>query len=187
MAEKISPIALQSKEWIVESFFDLLSIKPINIITISEIAENAGLDRRTVYRHFAAKVDIIEYYFKEVSNKYEEKLKEKIKAESNSLPREFSVVRAFFEMCEENKEVLIILYEQNLLHLLLGIFNNLFPALHYRFSTEEELKFENQDYFLAYNIGGLWNLLVKWIEKRCIKTPEQMEEIVDQLFSNKII
>ena len=44
-AENMNPIALRSKNWIVESLFDLLAVKPLNRITISEIAENAELDR----------------------------------------------------------------------------------------------------------------------------------------------
>jgi len=65
---KINPNALLSKEWIMESFFDMLAVKPLSSITISEIAENAKVDRRTFYRHFKTKegVDFPRYFEHEV-------------------------------------------------------------------------------------------------------------------------
>jgi len=185
---------MQSKEWIAESFFDLLSVKPLNSITISEITENAELDRRTFYRHFTTKEDVISYYINQITKKYEDVMKEhhnsyyKTHHNLDNKAHHISlIVKSFFEMCEHNKDVLIILYKQNLMHLLLDLFHSIGPKIHYQFSTEEELKLENGDYFLAYNLGGLWNLLAKWLSDDCIKTPEQMARIVEQMFELQIL
>lgn len=187
MTKKIKPIALRSKDWIVDSFFDLLSVKPLSLITISEITENAGLDRRTFYRHFKTKEDLISYYINQISKKHEEVMEKHFDFHGDKSHNNFLIVKSFFEICEHNKDVLKILYKQNLLHLLLDLFNSLGPKIHFQFSTEEELQLENHDYFLAYNLGGLWNLLAKWLANDCAKTPEQMAEIVEQMFLLRIL
>ena len=53
----------QSREWIADAFFRLLEKKPYEAITVSEIARKADLSRRTVYRAFADKRDILMYLF----------------------------------------------------------------------------------------------------------------------------
>jgi len=171
------PIAIQSRKWIVESFFDLLSVKPLYTITISEITQNAELDRRSFYRHFKTKEDVIRYTIHEKA----EQCAEAIRQKNNDLDN-FTIVQTFFEACNGIKEMLLILYAQNLLHLFFAELNILIPKYHYQFPVHEVLPVENGDFILAYNIGGLCNLLIKWLDDDCKKTPEQMAEIVVQVF-----
>ena len=175
-AENMNPIALRSKNWIVESLFDLLAVKPLNRITISEIAENAELDRRTFYRHFTTKEEAISFYIHDMSKQYVETM--------ISRPTDnYSIAKSFFEICVRMKETLRILHKQNLLYLFLLDLNVIFPKYQQQFASAEELGHMNREYILAYHIGGFWNLLVKWLEGDCRKTPEQMGEIVVQMFS----
>jgi AcrR family transcriptional regulator len=44
----------QSRAWLIKAFFDQLTIRPYDAITVSSIAEQAQLSRRTFYRHFKA-------------------------------------------------------------------------------------------------------------------------------------
>lgn len=168
--------AIQSREWLINAFFDLLSIKPLNSITILEIAQKAELDRRTFYRHFKTKEDIINYYIHEAAKSYEDAMRE------NKFIDNRAIAQVFFEICLENKKNLKILYKQNLLHLLLSELNIIFTKYQKQFARQEELQMENREYFLAYNIGGFWNLLIKWLDDDCKKTPEQLAEIVEQIF-----
>ena len=167
---------MQSKAWIVESFFDLLSVKPLHAITISEITENAELDRRTFYRHFKTKEDVISYSIHEASKLYEEVIGDNVGCDN------YVVAKAFFEVCVTIKGTLLILYKQNLLHLLLPDFNLIFTKFQEQFAEPEELRMENREYLLAYNIGGFWNLLIKWLADDCRKSPAQMAEIVKKVF-----
>ena len=173
----MKPSGMQSKKWIVESFFDLLSIKPLNSITISEITQNAEVDRRTFYRHFETKEEVISYYIHEEAKQCAEALRQ------NKSVDNFAIAITFFEACAEMEEMLLILYKQNLLHLFLVELNILFPKYQKQLANQEELQMGNREYILAYNIGGFWNLLIKWLEDGCKKTPEQMAVIVEQVFS----
>ncbi len=57
MPERIS--AVRSKESIVQAMFALMENDKYEKISISEITAVARLDRRTFYRHFKTKDDII--------------------------------------------------------------------------------------------------------------------------------
>ena len=56
----------QSREWIAEAFFNLLKKKKYESITVSEIVKKADLSRRTFYRVFENKYDIIKYMLEKI-------------------------------------------------------------------------------------------------------------------------
>ena len=174
-------IAEQSRRWIVESFFDLLHIKDLSKISVTEIVENAELDRRTFYRHFKSKEDIISFYIHEASKQYEDMMKTEIVFDNRS------IAGAFFNICDRHKDIFRLLYKQNLLHLLLNDLNGIFQKYQCKFASAEELQSANRAFILSYHIGGLCNLLIMWLSEDCKKTPAQMTEIVCELMEFKTI
>jgi len=176
-----SKIAEQSRRWIIESFFDLLHIKNLSNISVTEIVENAKLDRRTFYRHFKSKEDIISFYIHEASKQYEDIMRTEVVFDNRS------IASAFFNICDKHKDILKLLYRQNLLHLLLNDLNGIFQKYQYKFASAEELQSENRAFILSYHIGGLWNLLIMWLSEDCKKTPAQMTDIVCELMEFKMI
>ncbi|MDR0963288.1 MAG: TetR/AcrR family transcriptional regulator [Clostridium sp.] len=176
-------ISSQSKDWIVNAFFDLLAIKPLHTITISEIAENAELDRRTFYRHFHSKEDVISFCIHEASNRFEEDISaseiKRIHEESDIIAHNAFVAESFFSICVKWKDMLLILHKQHLLHLLLDDLTNIFSRFHCKFHHLDDfhLHGEDFDYVIAYYAGGFWNLLAKWLSDECKKTPAEMASI----------
>lgn len=57
-----NPIALQSQKWIIQALLDLMQIMNYDKISVSEICRKAQLDRRTFYRNFDSKNDVLEQY-----------------------------------------------------------------------------------------------------------------------------
>lgn len=58
----------QTRKRIIESLFELLAKKEYHDITISRIVDKAGLGRRTFYRYFKTKDEVIEYTAKILMN-----------------------------------------------------------------------------------------------------------------------
>ena len=154
----------------------MLAVKPLSSITISEIAENAKVDRRTFYRHFKTKEDVITYYIHIVSKQYEEIVFQ------NTINDSYSFAKAIFETCLSMKEILQILYKQNLLDLYFVNFETIYKNYQYKHIKPELLMMENIDYILSYDRGGVTNIVKKWITEGCIISPENMTEIIMQLF-----
>ena len=58
------------KAELAESLLQLMAEKPFAEITVREIAEGAGVDRSTYYRHFATREDVLEDYLDGVVSRY---------------------------------------------------------------------------------------------------------------------
>jgi len=177
MIEKMNPSAMLSKKLIIDSLLDMLAIKPLSSISISEIAENANVDRRTFYRHFKSKEDVIRYHVNVVSKQYEEIL---LRYSAEDM---YSFIKAIFESCVIIKESLQILYKQNLLDLYLAEFEIIFEKYQYKYLAPETKKIKNVDYFLSYEKGGVTNIVKKWICEGCIHSASKMGKIFEEMFS----
>ena len=58
------------KAELAESLLRLMAEKPFAEITVREIAEGAGVDRSTYYRHFTTREDVLEDYLDGVVSRY---------------------------------------------------------------------------------------------------------------------
>lgn len=54
--------AVKSKNAITDAFFNKLTKNSVDVITVSEIAAEAGVSRKTFYRNFSSKLAIVQYY-----------------------------------------------------------------------------------------------------------------------------
>lgn len=181
MSESKRMLAMRSKEWIIDAFFSLLVTENFNDITISEIAAKAELDRRTFYRHFKTKEDIVSYYFEKSSEEYE------VALSKNKIYDNRAIANSFFTVCYRQREQLLILNRQNLSYLLLNNLNKIFIKYQNKYALSEELEHPYREYMLVYHIGGFWNLLIKWLSMECKESPDEMAEIIEQIMQYKQI
>lgn len=179
MYETENPIALQSKRWLVSSSLCLMEKKSFSKITVSEIAEQAQLDRRTFYRNFSSKEDVLSFYIRGLSDEFVVAL---LNENTLTIP---TILRIFFEMAEKYKSFLLNLKKENLLMFLLGSFNDLLPSIHALIEPKFQGNFEaeNIEYVFAFNTGGFWNILVKWIDGDFNHSPADMARIVHNLMT----
>lgn len=173
-ANKRKAIAEQSRKWLMESLLHLMAEKDYNSITVTEISDHALLSRRTFYRNFNSKDEILEAYFHNLCEEYIAQFKdEKDLSLSN-------VTKVYFSFWKERIEFLNILNKNHLLFLLLEKYNEFLPVVYQTYkgnrnddSNETELK-----YALLFSAGGFWNLLANWLKSDTPQTPMEMSEIV---------
>lgn len=147
-------------------------------ITISEIAAHADLDRRTFYRHFKTKEDVVAYYIQRGSEEYEIELKK------NSVFDNKAIAKSFFMACYNQKEMLLILNKQKLSHFFLAELGGIFSRYQNKYASPEELEHSDKEYTLTYHIGGLWNLMMRWLSAGCNESPEEMAEIIVRIIQS---
>jgi len=164
---------VKSKEWMVESLFLLMRKNKFKNISISDIAEKAGIDRRTFYRHFSSKEDILRFKISKLSKDYEKIIRSHKNFESKA------VLISFFTVCEKEKESLLCLYKSDLLPRLFKEFEILFEM---QYVKNKKIDITNKSveikYLLAYYIGGFWNVLNKWLSEGAKKTPDEISTIL---------
>ncbi|WEV43682.1 TetR/AcrR family transcriptional regulator [Lactobacillus sp. ESL0684] len=161
-----------SKNLLVNALLALMSKQPFNTITISELTQVAGVSRRTFYRHFKKIEDILTYYLEDLLNLLIEKL---MKQEKFDLQ---SIVIQFFEFWKQYTDFLVILDKNNLFYL---IFGNFFPKAPIEHGDYQNIEEESYAYYFI--IGGLCNLLLKWIRDGAKLKPTDIEKIVETMLT----
>lgn len=159
---KDNPISIRSKKWFVASLLQLMQEKPFEKITISEIAKRADLDRSTFYRNFDSKEDLLRLYIDDIAKEYVNRL---VRIENINMNK---VADIFLSLMQEHEIFIVTLKKHGLSNLLLDSFNTYLPQIHE--ITKEQFPQSISDdvlhYALAYNAGGMWNMLMLWIDKQ---------------------
>ena len=124
------------------------------------IGTEAKLSRKTFYRLFTGKEDVLAFFFE---NLYEECL---MQLKSRQVHHYWDVVQCYFDFCEEHKSLLLLLKQHNLLTLLFeGSYKYSFRVFEYVRSKETAEHFSLPlPYLLAYSVGGMYSMLLKWVE-----------------------
>lgn len=178
-SEKENPIAAQSKQWILSALLDLMKEKDFSMISITELAKRADLDRKTFYRNFHSKEDVISLKLYELCRQYIKKL------QTLSSISAYELSKAYFEICASNKDFLSLLNQHNLLPLALLKFNEYLPTLNELFLSNPTYRNKSK-YELAYQAGGFWNITIRWLNDGCIETADEMATIMSSIMPSPL-
>lgn len=177
-----NPIAIQSKKWIVEALLDIMHKKEYRLITVGEISSKAMIDRRTFYRHFECKDDILRLIIDNITTEYLNLIKEISPMDT------YSITKNFFNVCLENSDFINLLYKNNLMYFLLDKFYTNLPLIHAQVRSDEmtQALCHDLDYFLFFHAGGFWSLLLKWVMDGMKKSPNDLA-ILSSIITNRLI
>ena len=176
--KKKNPIAEQSRQWLIKSLLELMNEKNYADITVTEIAEHALLSRRTFYRLFSTKEQVLEQYFLEICDEYIAFL------QKDKLYMLEQIVEAFFIFWEKNIDFLLLLQRNHMFYYLLEELNEMLPAIHDIVRGNQNLydsELEKKIALLA-SAGALWNILAEWIQTEDRPSPKEISQMMIQAF-----
>lgn len=170
-ALKENPIVAQSKQMILKALLELMECKAYNSISIKELAECAGLDRKTFYRNFKSKEEVLYLRLHELCQLYIKELKK--------LPQftSYTVSKAYFLICRQNADFFMLLKKNDLLPLALLKFNEYLEELITLFLDDPVYRKKSQ-YEIYYQAGGFWNVTIRWLEEGAKESPEEMAQMI---------
>ncbi len=153
-------IAEQSKEKLARALLAIMEQYDFREITVTQLSQEAGLSRKTFYRLFKSKEELLNFFFEQL---YKECL---LQIKSRRLQHYWDVVQCYFDFCEDRKELLSLLKRNHLLTLLFeGSCQYSFQVFEYVRSKETaDVYSPFLPYLLAYSVGGMYSMLLKWIE-----------------------
>lgn len=168
-----------------KALFKLMEKKDYTSITIRELAITADYDRKTFYRHFSSKEDILKLYCSNI-------LKEMAAMEKDLGTLTFYTnIFSYFQFWQRHIDFLYLLEKHNLLHFL----ESNHAELIYE-HVGKEVQPEIPDsltqaqafsrYSALFTFGGLWNILIHWIQNKCQETPEELTEYVLEFFKQSV-
>ena len=160
MNDSKNPSAIRSKQEITDALLALMEKYPYNEISVKQIVLETGLVRKTFYRNFSSKDDVLDACINSVIRAYVDGL----------LERPVDPLGVIFHFCDENRELLELLNRNRLLYLLLLRLNEEIPKISRTVDMSRNpfarfMNGMNPDYLIAFNIGAIWNVIFKWVER----------------------
>ncbi|SNU05219.1 transcriptional regulator, TetR family [Lachnospiraceae bacterium] len=175
MKKSPNPSSIRSKKEITDALIKLMQDNPFSEITVKQIVLETGLERKTFYNNFSSKDDVLDSIINNAIYEY-------VQALTTSPDGPLSVI---FDFCDKNRDMLQLLHKNNMLYLLLIKLNVVIPELN------ESLDMSNNpfhaligslepDYLIAFNIGAIWNVIFKWVDRGMTDSPEYIKEILEE-------
>ena len=174
MNESTNPSAIRSKEQITNALLRLMETHPYSEISVKQIILETDLVRKTFYRNFTSKDDVLNAY---ISMKVYEYV--------DALMDQSDPLAVIFEFCEKNRDLLLLLQKNNLMYLLLIRLNEVIPKIS-RTTDRERNPFMRTigdlepDYIIAFNTGAIWNVISKWVDRGMTESTEEIKTVLAQ-------
>lgn len=158
------------EECIISSLVILMKNKPYEKITMSMVAKKSGVSRRTIYRYFKNKQDIVKKYIANLKNEY-------LKFVASNLNSGKTIVQQSFEFVSVNFDFFKIANSNNVLFDVQQILEDIIREV-IKFSKDKIQLTDKTyvNYLVSYIAAGCLSILTKWINGNQNETPEQMYE-----------
>ena len=156
------------KECLADALIQLLETKPIEKITIPEIAVLAGVGRTTYFRNFNSKDEMLSFKLLTLWDRWVEEHGVKTR-------RRYSSENAltFFQFNYSIRTLLVLMYS-------CGLQASLYRAFHLYWMPPDDADPRECYKSIAYSYG-IFGILDAWIVRGFSETPEQMAEIVREI------
>lgn len=179
MEKSMNPSSRRSRRYITEALLGIMTTKPYTKISITEITEKADVVRRTFYRNFESKEDVLETYIYSIFLSLQEQLQELEEYD------EYLMARVCFEYMARHKVFLNLLLENDLFILVLKVLEDHMDDFNRRFKGDRLNDFDPTfiSYYSSYKTAGLWRILKKWLSSGMKESPEQMASYFENIIT----
>ena len=197
MKKSQNPSAVRSRREISTALLKLMQEHPYAEISVKQIIMETSLARKTFYLNFRSKDDVLESILDELiveftaalsfanelnntaGTKYlDEAISVDTTGKVDTITNPLSVI---FSFCDKNKDLLSLLHKSKMLYLLLLRLNEFLPE----YSKTEDMSSNpfvklmgelEPDYLIAFNVGAIWNVLFKWIDRGMVDSLDSIQE-----------
>ncbi|MBQ6304541.1 MAG: TetR/AcrR family transcriptional regulator [Clostridiales bacterium] len=176
-------IAEQSKKTIAKAMLKVMKIYDYKEITVTQITQEAQVSRKTFYRHFRDKDEVLKHLFDSL---YQECISS---ITNRGIHHYWDVVQCFFDFWEKHSETLKLMNQSNLLpQLFEESYGRSFEVFRSVKSEDIAEHYKAQlPYLLAYSIGGMNSMLIKWIENGMSIPSSTLISCLKEGFSSELL
>ena len=162
--------------YIVQALFKLMDSYEFDKISVSLIAEKAGVGRATFYRYFKSKEDVIIFYFERHAKDFVFNQRFYPRCREDYV----LLVKQIMSLFKEQKSTFKLLKKAKLDSLYLNYLNKSFVAM---FTRDYQ---DKNPYLPSIYAGMLFNVSMKWLENDCNEDEEKLAAlIVDAIYRDE--
>ena len=172
--------AIKTKNQISKALIELLNNKPLDLITIKELAKKAEISRTAFYNNFNNLDDVLKYIYQRAHKQiFKEKYSqlEYVHSDEHILD-----MISFFD---KNSKLLLVLIKWNLIELIAKY--NTEIVLGYTQHYKNKFIREHAFYFISYYHGSLFNICTYWITNGKQESRETLFKIIKEFEKIKFI
>ena len=172
--------AIKTKNQISKALIELLNNKPLDLITIKELAKKAEISRTAFYNNFNNLDDVLKYI-------YQRAHKQIFKEKYSQLEYVYSDehILDMISFFDKNSKLLLVLIKWNLIELIAKY--NTEIVLSYTQHYKNKFIREHAFYFISYYHGSLFNICTYWITNGKQESIETLFKITKEFEKIKFI
>lgn len=172
--------AIKTKNQISKALIELLNNKPLDLITIKELAKKAEISRTAFYNNFNNLDDVLKYI-------YQRAHKQIFKEKYSQLEYVYSDehILDMISFFDKNSKLLLVLIKWNLIELIAKY--NTEIVLGYTQHYKNKFIREHAFYFISYYHGSLFNICTYWITNGKQESIETLFKIINEFEKIKFI
>ncbi len=165
----------QSCRMIENGLFWLMEEKPYSQITVSEITKKADVSRRTFYRLYREKDEVLHGYFERLCQEYQRTSPVLDHYDIRQIAQEY------FSFWYQYRDFLLLMHRcelEAMLYYEIGRASQM--VVRARAGSKADKNSEEMEYFAEYSTGGFVFLLQRWVQKGMEEKPEQYARTVSE-------
>ena len=165
----------QTKKNISLALYALVLRTPYEEISISDICRKADVSRVTFYHYYDTKDDVLIQFSDERFAEFFDNI-----AAKDSITFENLIIEMFTYLKSISRQLTILRYAKKE-EILLTQFHSYGRYIFSHSSTTNVLKDKNNPYLLPFLVGGLFEVIMKWLDEGMATPPEKVAESVFEI------
>lgn len=158
----------QTRMHIGDTIVSLMNHKELSKITVSEIAQKAGISRMTFYHYYETKENVLTDYLAEMISSFIEAREEK---GINKRLHSFEHLNFALIFFSDYKQFMLQLYNNGCYHILIQGVNEF---LYSQYGKE----YERAPYHLYFYTGALLNVFLEWLKNGQEESSEDLARLI---------
>ncbi|MXQ49383.1 TetR/AcrR family transcriptional regulator [Streptococcus pneumoniae] len=156
-----------AKNALTEALLKLLNEKKLSHITISELSRESHVSRVSFYRNYQNFEAVLIEKIQSLLNNWYNENREKFEIDIQKTGRNDLQLASLFEHIKENQDFYCLLFQQDLLHLII-------PPLASILSPQEHSD-NFASYLESFYLYGLYGWIHDWINRGMIESADELE------------
>ena len=171
--KQVNKTAVQSQHMIADALFSLMKRKPFQQITVTEICDEAAIGRKTFYRNFDMKEDVVEFKLDILCAQYKEEIMGMTTEQQ---------LRHHLEFTRNHADYFIALYQNGIHQMVRDKFAILLPETMPQWTSDPV----EQEYRSRYIIAGVEAVERVWVERGFAESIDEVVAIVQRAHDRQI-
>ena len=171
--KQVNKTAVQSQHMIADALFSLMKRKPFQQITVTEICDEAAIGRKTFYRNFDMKEDVVDFKLDILCAQYKEEIMGMTPAQQ---------LRHHMQFVKDHADIFITLYYADVQQMVRDKFAVLLPDTMPKWTNDPV----EQEYRSAYIISGVEAIERVWVERGFAESIDEVVAIVQRAHDRQV-